>query len=162
MKYRFLSILAMLCMAMPAFVSCNDDDDDDDPALVDGVIGTYTGSLGAQVMNIDCPMEGKYEVSIWNASDADEVRVVLPKCAFAMPGSSAADTIPSLTVYDVDVKASGNSYILDEDDFSVTVNGVVYTGSINGTVSGKNAKINYVVKPGRMPMPINFAFDGSR
>lgn len=152
-------MMAMLCFIMPAFVSC--DKDDDDPVAVSNVIGSYTGTLDAVVMNIDCEMPGDYTVTIQKEpKDNDEVQVVIPETSFKYPGSERESTIPSFTIPDVDVKSSGNGYVISEDNYSVKVNGVEYSGSIHGTISGKTAEINYIVTPGAMPMPISYTFKG--
>lgn len=156
---RMIGLMAMLCFIMPAFVSC----DKDEPALADNVIGSYTGTLDAIVMNIDCDMPGEYTVTIQKEpKEDDEVQVVIPETSFKYPGSERVATIPSFTIAEVDVKSSGNGYAISEDDYSVTLNGVVYTGSIHGTFNGKNAEISYTVTPGAMPMPISYTFKGTQ
>ncbi len=99
-------------------------------------------------------------------TDADDVTVVLPECSFAPPigqggQSGPTFTIPSLTIRDVDVTAKGNTYTISEDDFKLTVGETTYTGNISGTIAGKNAKVEYTLRPGSMPMDINFTFEGT-
>lgn len=162
MKLKVWSIFAMLCIALPAFISCGDDDDDD-PVNISDVTGTYSGTLQATVMNIDCPMEGEYQlVVVPQKGDNDEVTVILPECTFSTPQMPGAQLIPAVTVPDVDVDAYGNSYTIEEDDFMVVSDGVTYTGSIKGTITGKVANITYRMNPGKMPMQINFTFNGTK
>ncbi len=164
---RMFGLMAILCFIMPAFVSCDKDDDEpkgDDPASVEAILGTYSGSLGYSVMNFDPGnIEGTYDLKIMkDPTDADDVVVVLPQCSFTPPiPQSSAFTIPSLTLDDVDVKVNGNVYTISEDDFSIDLEGTTYTGKLLGTITGKNAKIEYTLRPGRMPMDINFTFEGT-
>lgn len=158
---RIIGLMAMLCFIMPTFVSCDKDDDKDEPAAVAKVTGSYTGTLKAVVTNIDCEMPGEYTITIQkDQKDDDDVQVVIPETSFKYPGSERVATIPSFTIPDVDIKSSGNAYIISEDDYSVTVNGVEYSGSIHGTITGQNAEINFTVTPGAMPMPISYTFKG--
>lgn len=158
--YKLLASFALICALMPALVSCSDDDDE--VLAVTNIIGSYSGTLGANVMGTDCEMPGEYQVVIQKEpKEKDEVQVIIPQCSFVVPGTDAPQTIPSLTIPEVDVKTSGNGYAISENDYSVTVDGVVYTGSISGRISGKTAEIRYSIKPGRMPMDINFTFNGS-
>ena len=159
---KMIGLMAMLCFAMPAFVSCDKDDDDkDDLISVTEVTGSYTGTLQAIVTNVDCEMPGEYTITIQKEpNEDDEVQVVIPETSFKYPGSERPSTIPSFTIPDVDVKTSGNGYIISEDDYAVYVNGVKYSGKIRGTVSGKTVEINYIVTPGAMPMPISYTFKG--
>lgn len=155
-----MSVLAALFMFLPAFVSCDKDEDKDEPAAVAKVTGSYTGTLKAVVTNIDCEMPGEYTITIQKDQKDDDVQVVIPETSFKYPGSERVATIPAFTIPDVDIKSSGNAYIISEDDYSVAVNGVEYSGSIHGTINGKNAEINFTVTPGAMPMPISYTFKG--
>lgn len=159
---KIMSVLAALFMILPVFVSC---DDKDDPAAADAIIGTYSGSLGYTVMGFDPgTIDGIFELKIMkDANDTDDVIVVIPECTFAPPIPNARPfTIPSLTVDDVDVTASGNVYTFKEDSFTLTIDGKVYKGSnLVGTVNGKNVTLKYQLKPESMPMDILFSFDGN-
>lgn len=164
---KMIGLMAMLCFIMPAFVSCDKDDDEpkgDDQAAVEAIVGTYSGSLGYSVMNFEPgDIDGTYELKIMkDPSDADDVVVVLPECTFTPPiPQSSAFTIPSLTIDDVDVKVNGNVYTISEDDFTIELEGTTYTGKLSGTIAGKDSKIEYTLRPGRMPMDINFTFTGT-
>ncbi len=162
-----IGLMAMLCFIMPAFVSCNNDDDDD-PTAANAILGTYSGTLGYSVMNYaPGDIDGTYELKIANdPTDADDVVVVLPECSFAPPIGPGGQpgptfTIPSLTIHDVDVTAKDNVYTISEDDFKITVGQTIYTGKLTGTITGKNAKVEYTLRPGSMPMDINFTFTGT-
>lgn len=156
---RMIGLAAIMCMMAPAFVSC--DKDDDEPVAVANVIGSYTGTLEAVVTNIDCEMPGEYTIAIQKEpKENDEVQVVIPETSFKYPGSDKLNTIPSFTIPEVDVKSVGNVYVISEDDYVVTANGVQYSGSIRGTINGKAVEISYTVTPGSMPMPISYKFKG--
>lgn len=160
--FRMIGLIAALCVLMPAFTSCDKDNDDDDEVVVgpNNVTGTWVGTLAAKVGNVDCEMPGMYEVSILKEpSENDEVQVVIPETSFKYPGSERVSTIPSFTIPEVDVKKSGVGYIISEDDYTVTLNGVKYTGRIQGKI-GASAEITFTVKPGAMPMDINYTFKG--
>lgn len=162
MKLKVWSIFALFCLALPAFVGCSDDDNEDSLAIGNAT-GTYSGSLNAKVMTSDFPMEGEFQLSIVSQKDnSEEVTVVLPQCSFTPPGSPMTQVIPSISVADVDIEASGSGYTIKEDNFMVVLDDVTYTGSINGTISGNVAKINYSMTPGKMPMQINFTFNGTK
>lgn len=153
--------MAALCLLIPAFASCDKDNDKDEVVAPGDVTGTWVGTLAAKVMNIDCEMPGMYEVSILKEpTEDDEVQVVIPETSFKYPGSDRVSTIPSFTIPEVDVKKSGKAYIISEDKYSVKLNGVEYTGSIQGKITGADAEISYTVKPGVMPMDISYTFKG--
>ena len=161
-KINIMSLLTALFMLLPAFVSC--DKDDDSPAIADSILGTYSGSLGYNVMGFDPgTIEGYYDLKIMkDAADPDDVTVVIPQCSFTPPiPNASAFTIPSLTINDVDVTEKGGKYSLSEDDFALQVGDVTYTGKLSGTVEDRNIKVDYVVRPGKMPMDINFTFTGT-
>lgn len=158
---KMMSVLAALSMLLPAFVSCDKDDDEEITAIPSEVMGTWVGTLAAKVMNIDCEMPGIYEVTIQKESeDKDEVQVVIPETSFKYPGSDRASTIPSFTIKGVDVKETADGYVISKDKYSETVNGVEYSGSLEGTITGVGADISFTVKPGAMPMDISYTFKG--
>lgn len=158
---KMMSVLAALSMLLPAFVSCDKDDDEEITAIPSEVMGTWVGTLAAKVMNIDCEMPGMYEVTIQKESeDKDEVQVVIPETSFKYPGSDRISTIPSFTITEVDVEKSGKGYVISKDKYSETVNGVEYSGSIQGTINRLSSEISFTIKPGVMPMDISYTFKG--
>lgn len=158
---KMMSVLAALSMLLPAFVSCDKDDDEEITAIPSEVMGTWVGTLAAKVMNIDCEMPGIYEVTIQKESeDKDEVQVVIPETSFKYPGSDRISTIPSFTITEVDVEKSGKGYVISKDKYSETVNGVEYSGSIQGTINRLSSEISFTIKPGVMPMDISYTFKG--
>jgi len=160
-------ILTAVFIGTAALTSCDDDDDDKDRDGGASIIaGTYNGDLAAKVTTIDCNIEGKYDFIINKQQDTDDdVTVVLPECSYTTPGMQKPQTIPAITVTDVDVKRSisdNNVYVIEEDNFTVTIDGVVYYGTIQGTVTGFDIQVNYSLRPGKMPMVINFTFSGKK
>lgn len=167
---RLIWILALAFIGSASLVSCGDDDDDDHrDGGASKIAGTYNGTLTAKVnvynSTVDCNFEGTYDLSILREKNTDDdVTVVLPACSFATPGMQTAQSIPAVTVADVDVEKSltdANVYLIEEDDFKVVIDNVIYSGSIIGTVTGSNINVNYKLRPGSMPMPINFTYTGT-
>lgn len=169
-QVRMMAVFAALCLLLPAFVSCDKDEDDpnggnepiEEPIDVSKIFGTYSGSLGWKVMTTEDMFTDVYDLIISDDNDDDDVTVTLPQCTFTPPIENARPfTIPSLEVNDVDVEKAGNGYSISADDFVKVIDGVNYTGKIEGTVDGNNVKIYYTLIPGIMPMPINFTFTGT-
>lgn len=163
MKLKLWSVFAMLCLAMPLLVSCGDDDDKDDlkPEDIQKITGNYNGSLSAVVNGKTYPLDGEYQITILSQkNDNDEVTVILPACTFTMPGTNMTQTIPALTVTDVDVDLVADTYFLEEDDFNMMVDGMAFRGSLMGNINKKASAFTFVIYPGGMPMPITFSFKG--
>ncbi|MDE6380268.1 MAG: calycin-like domain-containing protein [Muribaculaceae bacterium] len=174
---KMLSLLASLLLLLPAFASCEKDDNDDNdlPAEIDHVVGTYTGTMIASVSAMghvydDIPMSDTYEVKI-SKQDNGKVTVEIPECSYTPPMSDKLETIAALTVDNVEVENNGNGlYSLDKDEYTVAVDGVQYTLSIDdydiddksGTlIAGRDIKLVYSITPGKMPGFIKFTFTGT-
>lgn len=161
-KNIFFPLLCLLIL--PALASCNDEKDET-PTVGKNIAGTYNGALSWKVMTYEGEFPGKYEVAILEDADHEDcVNVILPACSFKMPipGSTAETPIPSLTVKGVPVKESANVYSFSMDEFTITIDGVAYKGSkLAGSVVGKDVTLAYELTPGRMPMVINFSFNGT-
>lgn len=160
--WRLVGLMTMLCFIMPAFVSC--DKDDDEPADTDGLAGVYSGSLSYSVSGYEPgDIKGTYDLKILkDANDEGDVTVVIPECTFTPPITQGrAFTIPELSIEGVDVAQKGDVYTLNKDKFRMDINGVTYSGNLSGRVNGKNVVLEYLVRPGRMPMDINFTFSGT-
>ncbi len=164
---RFASLLLILSVMISGAVfmtGCDNDDDDknkDNEGAAAAVAGTYHGTLAAKVMTVDCSFDGEYDLVIRSEKESDDATVVLPACTFTMPGNPNPQTIHELTVSGVDVEKATGAYLLEDDDFNLTVEGVAYSGRLEGTVKGSDVTLNYTVTPGKMPMPINFTFTGT-
>lgn len=163
MKYfKYLMTFLAFAFIIPLLASCGDDDD---PGQGEAIKGTYSGTLGYSVMNYapgDLP--GAYDLQIIPDSKEDtKVTVVLPECSFTYPGAqNGAHTIPQLVINDVEVKANGNVYSIEKDDFEIVLDGVKYPGSkLQGTIAGRDIKLEYTLRPGGMPMDLNFSFKGT-
>lgn len=169
---RILFLSAALLVGTTAFVSCSDDDDDfPKKGEIESLTGTYSGSLGATVAvpgssTVDCNIDGTYEVIVeTEPKENDEVVVVLPSCSYTTSQMQTAQTIPAITVREVEVDREGHdaqTYYIEEDDFTVAVDGVTYTGQLHGIIRGSSINLTYSLTPGSMPMPINFTFNGTK
>ena len=159
---KTLSALAALIMLLPVFASC---DKDDDPVAADAIVGTYSGSLEYNVAQFEPgAIEGTYDLQIKkDATDKDDVVVVIPECSFTPPIPNARPfTIPSITIDDVDASASGSVYTIKEDSFTQTIDGKDYqVSNLIGTVTGKSVTLKYQLRPATMPMDILFTFTGT-
>lgn len=177
-----IGLAAMMCLIAPAFVSC-DSDNDDDIKNVEAVTGTYSGTMTASVSmqgnvyeNLEMP--GTFEVKIIKQnSPSDEVTVILPECSYTPPMSDRIETIPALTIPNVDVEHESNGlYSLDKDKYTLAVDGVQYEVTIydydkddkhredGTTISGKNIRLVYSIVPGKMGAmggSIDFTFSGT-
>lgn len=172
---KMIGLMAMLCFIMPAFVSCDKDDDDPkkEDASANTVIGDYTGTMTATVSAMgnvweNLPIEGTHTVKITKQANSEKVTVEIPECTYAMP-TGKTETIPALSINDVDAETDGVVYTLFKDEFTVPVDGVQYSGKIismfssqlPGTeIKDKDIKLVYSVVPGKMPGSITFTFIG--
>lgn len=172
---RLFRLIAAICLLMPAFASCDKDDDEPkkDDASADTVIGDYTGTMTATVSAMgnvweNLPIEGTHTVKIAKQANSEKVTVEIPECTYAMP-TGKTETIPALSLNDVDAETDGVVYTLFKDEFTVPVDGVQYSGKIismfssqlPGTViKDKDIKLVYSVVPGKMPGSITFTFIG--
>lgn len=166
--WRVFAAVALVAFAATTMASC-DKDDDNDKDLEGGaskIAGTYNGDLSATVMGTPCDFDGKYDVVITKLKGIeDDVTITLPECTYSNEQMHGGFVIPSVTVADVDVARSSsdaNVYVLDDEDFSTTVDGMTVTGKISGgKVTGSKIELTYTITPGTMPMPINFTFTGN-
>lgn len=176
---KMIGLAAMMCMIAPAFVSC--DSDDEDIKNVEAVTGTYSGNMVATVSAMgnvydNLEMPGTFEVKIIKQnSPSDEVTVILPECSYTPPMSDRIETIPALTIPNVDVEHERNGlYSLDKDKYTLAVGGVQYEVTIydydkgdthredGTTISGKDIILVYSIVPGKMPGSIDFTFRGTK
>lgn len=163
---NYLWIAIAILAGTTALASCNDEDDNrPHGGGASAIVGVYNGEITATVMNINCEINGTYDLTITRGNNEnDEVTVVLPSVTYSTEGMQRQETIPALIVPEVDVDRLGHDadmYYLEEDDFTVVVDGVKYTGGIHGTISKSQIDLVYSIIPGQMPMPINFTFKGT-
>lgn len=153
-------MMGLALLASTAITACGNDDK---PEISDAahVAGTYAGTANVNVMGTDCG-DMTFDVVIAEEEDGTAT-VTLPQCSFTPPIQGATElTITAVPVHGVKVTESGNAYTVSIDAYTETINNVTYTGKIEGKIIGKNADIQYVIRPGRMPMDINFDFKGMR
>lgn len=163
MKIKHLLYVLMLALTGFSLTACGDDDEPDNDTAGQ-LKGNYTGILEASVMGTHCDFDGTYTVAIDDVkagNNAKTASVTLPECSFTIPGTDSHQTIPSVKIDNVSVFMSNGSYKLASGNVTVEQNGVQYSVMLEGTVKDNTASLNYSMQPGRMPMVINFTFNGS-
>ena len=151
MKKFFVSIVAMLAMAV-SFVSCSNEDND---VTADMVAGNYAGTASVVVDTGAEDQEpqkvGDYSTTATiTATSENNVKIAISGFGsghYTMPSFE----IPFCKVDGVNEKVA----LLQGVDFEFTNNGVVYSGSMYGTYSSGNVQLIMVIKPGSMPFTIN-------
>ena len=141
-------MLALVSMCV-AFSSCSSDDEKTVPAAKE-IAGTYIGSL-------DMTLQGKTSTTDAQtfkieAVDDASVKVILPEYG------SGHMAIPALELPAAKITGSNGAYAFALDSYTVTLNGTVYTGALQGTFKDNTLTLNYTIQPGAMPMTITFKF----
>lgn len=142
-------ILTMLFVAVLA-VACKKENDE--PVNFAKVVeGSYSGSV---VMSVGGQEMSSSDATVKLVANSDEtLSVVLPKAG------EGQMSLPEITVKNVQVSSSDNStYILKETSISQDI----YTGELSGSIKDGKAEIVYAIKPGAMPMSIDFKFTGTK
>ncbi|MBR4217522.1 MAG: calycin-like domain-containing protein, partial [Bacteroidales bacterium] len=112
----------------------------------------YQGSLAMSVMGKPYGEPADVTITL-EASGKNSVTVKLPAVG---EGRMA---LPALDIADVAVNASDyNTFTLAETSFEQTVDSLHCTGTVKGSVVDGKLTLNYSVKPGAMPMNIDFVF----
>ena len=156
-----LNKLFVFAVALTALVAtgCNKDEEnesDNTPTPVaqaiaksyDGIVSmTVGGTSGEAPAQITIAVDGQNS-AIVTLPAYGEGQMALMECA----------------VKGVNVTKNGDNYTLTKENFEETLTKgdgttIVYSGSINGTVSGGRLNMTYGIKPGAMPMTINFTFE---
>lgn len=143
MKKAKIMMMALVATLSIAAVSCGKD-------YAKDVEGSYAGTLD---MAVSGATMGSFDATVVVKADGDDaVSLTLPTIG---EGRTA---IPELTLSGVNVDKDGSNYTLKKDNFTITVDNIAYTGSIDGTV--KDSKLNFAcdITPGAMPMAINLTF----
>jgi hypothetical protein len=149
---KVLKTLLLALMVSVTMTSCSDDDGPTTQSGAKAVSGTYSGTMSMSVMGtaldpVDC------DVVINAGADDTTVDIVLPTVTYG-----GHQSIPSITVSGVAVTTSDNkTYTLQQASFEQDI----YSGTIQGTVTDGRLALTYVMNAGKMPMPINFTFDGA-
>ena len=147
--------------------SCGDDDDDKVVSVAEAMAGEYNGDLGISVMGTEVKSEGTFKVT---KADGTHINLTLPAAgegAMALPALDVKNIQTSgeaeITVGDQKVKAY--TATLDNYSGSITVDGEekAYTvTNLSVAVTGNACVITYTLKYGRMPMPMEATFQGTR
>ncbi len=148
MKKAKMFLCALVALAT-LFTSCKKEEE---KASTDSyVASTYKGSV---VMSVGGTNYDPFDAEIkLEGNGKNAVKLTLPEV------SSGMSTIPALTVGNISVTTSDyKRFILSETSFDQTVNDTKYSGKVSGTVNDGKLTLNYSVKPGAMPMSINFVF----
>ena len=117
------------------------------------IAATYEGTLTMSVG--DNPVGDPTEAKVIVAAEAENtVSITLPQAGDGGMG------MPSMTVEGISVSKNKKVYNLSKNDISVSLAGMEITGSLNGTVENDKLNLSYTLKPGSMPMSIDFTFSG--
>lgn len=117
------------------------------------VAGTYKGSLSMTVSGNDY---GSTDTSITlKGESGNKVSIALPAVG------SGKMSIPSVTLTDIPLTTSDyQSFSIPSTEvaFTDSESGTRYAGTLEGRVSGEELHLSYSLKPGAMPMSIDFTF----
>lgn len=140
MRNPKISILTALVLLA---VACGKNDDD---TLASQVAGSYTGQLTASVQGMAFPAQpGTLSIT---AEDGGTATVVVP--SYDYEGHA---TLDASTVTGVSVSQSGTGYTLYRAEGADT---------LRASIAGDSVSLTFHTKPGAMPMPIDFSFEGRR
>ena len=115
------------------------------------VAGKYEGTLSYGVGEMD-DVEATVELK---EQGGDKISIVLPSIGEGMM------TIPEFTLTDITISTTDRKvFAIAETEISQTVGTTNYTGTLSGEVNNGVLTLNYAMKPGAMPMSINFTFVG--
>lgn len=142
------SLLVMaLSIVMFGFASCTKENK---PAQ--SIAKTYVGTLSYGVSEMT-EVEASVELK---AESDDKISIVLPAIGEGMMSISAF-TLSGIAVSTTDNKV----FAIAETEISQTVGSTNYVGTLSGEVNNGQLTLNYALKPGAMPMNINFTFVGN-
>lgn len=123
------------------------------------VASNYTGSISMSVEGSSTPFEPMENAVVGVVANGDSlVTITLPDVVYRMGSNERTMTGFSVS----GVKVTGNKvegFQLLETEINETVGQSEYVGTISGNVTDGLLHLNYVVKPGAMPMNIVFVFD---
>ena len=127
----------------------------DAPSLAYYVAGNYKGTVAYSVGSTEYePVDATVKLT---KSESGKVNIALPEIG------SGQMSIPALEINDIEVTTTDNVvFTLVEKEVSLTVGSVTYAGKVSGTYTNDNLTLNYSLKPGAMPMYINFVFTGKK
>ena len=115
------------------------------------VAKTYVGTLSYGVSEMT-DVEASVELK---AHGDDKIDIVLPQIGEGMM------SIPEITLNGIAVSTTDNKvFAIAETEINQTVGTTNYVGTLGGYVDNGKLTLNYALKPGAMPMSINFTFVG--
>lgn len=153
--YGIINVL-VICVLAVGFIACSDNEKNDEPAAsgaAELAAGTYKGNIAMTVMGtVVDPVSADVKLV---STDETHVKVIIPELKYNN------FTIASVTVSDVEaVKKTDGSVALGAasyTDNAITCNISTGTVSKDGRLS-----LTFTLQPGKMPMPINAQFTGSK
>ena len=139
-------MLAAVATLTLGFAACSKD-------YAKDIAATYEGTLVMSVGDnaIGDPADAKVIVA---AESENTVSLTLPQVGDGGMG------MPSMTVEGVSVSKNKKVYSLSKNEISASVAGMEITGTLGGTVENDKLNLSYTLKPGSMPMSIDFTFTG--
>jgi hypothetical protein len=142
-KNVFVAAVAAFVMST---VGCTKD-------VAENIAGTYDGIV---TMSVRGETQGDpTEAKVIIASESENtVSITLPQMG------EGRVSIPSFTVTGVSVAKNGKVYNIEKENISATVESMQITGSLVGNVESGKLNMSYSLKPGAMPMNIDFTFAG--
>ncbi len=146
-----------VAVAMFAFTGCKKDNDSagEDIALGYYVEGDYNGLVSYSVMG---EMMNEVESVVTLAKDVDNtISITLPSIGEGML------SIPEISLSEVVISTTDKVvFTIEETEINTTIETTNYVGTVKGVVDGDNLTLDYSIKPGAMPMSIDFAFTGEK
>ncbi len=141
-------LMMALAIVMFGFASCTKETQKPAQSVAKTYVGTLSYGVG-EMTDVEASVELKGE------SD-DKISIVLPAIGEGMM------SIPEFTLSGIAVSTSDNKvFTLAETEISQTVGTTNYVGTLTGEVNNGQLTLNYALKPGAMPMSINFTFVGN-
>lgn len=72
-------------------------------------------------------------------------------------------SIPEISLSEVVISTTDKVvFTIEETEINTTIDSTNYVGTLNGVVDGDNLSLEYSVKPGAMPMSIDYVFTGEK
>lgn len=122
-------------------------------AVANSYMGTINMSVEGSEMEF-APVDSAIVTIVANGDSI--VSVVIPDVTYTIGGNQR--NMEGFTLSGVVVRRNATGYQLVETDINQTVGQSEYVGTLSGSVVDGKLGLNYVVKPGRMPMNIVFEF----
>ncbi len=157
MKKTTSIVMMAIAVAMFILTGCKKDNDSagEDIALGYYVEGDYNGLVSYSVMG---QMMNEIDAVVTLEKDVDNtISITLPEIVEGML------SIPEISLSEVVISTTDKVvFTIEETEINTTIDSTNYVGTLNGVVDGDNLSLEYSVKPGAMPMSIDYAFTGEK